>query len=303
MGLICLPKNQTSGTMLVDEYVHVNCIKFFMPRVWQKEKNMKKYLAVALAVVMLVACCAVLTACSETFTGTYSYENPWAPGSYYGCKVTVTVGGGKIKSVVVASDEESGWTNLSSGWTDKGIYEAAEEEYIASFKGVKVEDILAAEVEVNAKGVPTSVPAEYAVAGATQTSGRVVLAIQSALGKHTSVGSYSYENSRNPGSYYGCAVKVVVVDGKIDSLHVFSDDETGWHNLTPTWSNRDIYLTGEEAFLASFIGVEVADILAIEVTCKTSGAPETVGSETHMVTGATQSCGRVILAIQDALGE
>ncbi|MBO5772249.1 MAG: hypothetical protein J6R37_00395, partial [Clostridia bacterium] len=61
---------------------------------------MKKYLAVALAVVMLVACCAVLTACSETFTGTYHYANPYGEG-YYGCKVTVTVAGGKIKSVVV----------------------------------------------------------------------------------------------------------------------------------------------------------------------------------------------------------
>ncbi|MBO5772276.1 MAG: hypothetical protein J6R37_00535, partial [Clostridia bacterium] len=210
---------------------------------------------------------------------------------------------GAIESLSVFSDEATGWTNLSAGWGDREIYINAEEEYIAGFVGESVEDILAAEVEVKANGTPTSVPEEYAVAGATQTSGRVVLAIQSALGKHTAVGSYKYENSRNPGSYYGCAVKVVVVDGKIDSLHVFSDEETTWHNLTPTWSNRDIYLTGEEAFLASFIGVEVADILAIEVTCKESGQPETVGSETHMVTGATQSCGRVILAIQDALGE
>ncbi|MBQ2723494.1 MAG: hypothetical protein IJF72_02450, partial [Clostridia bacterium] len=153
---------------------------------------MKKYLAVVLAVVMAVACCAVLAGCTQpvTTTGSYHYENPWAAGTYYGCEATVTVKGDTIESVVISEDSATGWTNLSAGWGDKGIYEAAEEDYIASFTGVKVEDILAAEVELNAKGVPQSVTEAYLVAGATQTSGRVVLAIQSALGKHTSVGSY-----------------------------------------------------------------------------------------------------------------
>ena len=266
---------------------------------------MKKYLAVVLAVVMAVACCAVLAGCTQpvTTTGSYHYENPWAAGSYYGCEATVTVKGDTIESVVISEDSATGWTNLSAGWTDKGIYEAAEEDYIAGFAGESVEDVLAAEVELNAKGVPQSVTEAYLVAGATQTSGRVVLAIQSALGKHTAVGSYHSENPWAAGSYYGCAVKVVTnANGKITSVSVFSDEATGWTNLSAGWGDRQIYIDGETAFIASFANANISDVLGIAVTVNASGVPQTLGTTTHVVTGATQTCGRVILAVQAALG-
>ena len=265
---------------------------------------MKKYLAVVLAVVMAVACCAVLAGCTQpvTTTGSYHYENPWAAGTYYGCEATVTVKGDTIESVVISEDSATGWTNLSAGWTDKGIYEAAAEDYIAGFAGEAVEDVLAAEVELNAKGVPQSVTEAYLVAGATQTSGRVVLAIQSALGKHTSVGSYKYENPWAAGSYYGCAVKVVVVDGTIESVSVFSDEATGWTNLSAGWTDKGIYEAAAEDYIAGFAGEAVEDVLAAEVELNAKGVPQSV-TEAYLVAGATQTSGRVVLAIQSALGK
>ena len=143
---------------------------------------MKKILVLMLAFVMVFAACA-LTACGKeyTYTGEYKYENAWVPGAYYGVKVSVTVKGDKITAVEVTSENTDAYTNLSASWGDKALWEEGEEAFLASFAGMTVAEVNAVEVACAANGQPNTVTGMEYVTGATQSSGRVILAIQNAL--------------------------------------------------------------------------------------------------------------------------
>lgn len=151
---------------------------------------MKKILAIALAVVMLVSVFA-LTACgADTYTGECKYENAWVSGAYYGVKVDVAVSGGVIKSVKLYTDEETGWTATTTTWTtsegsnDLG-YDAtvaAYEDYLGRFVGKTVEEVKAI-VATATQGTQSVEGETYKLAGATQTSARIIVAIQNALSK------------------------------------------------------------------------------------------------------------------------
>lgn len=150
---------------------------------------MKKILVLALAIVMALSVVAFV-ACDagETYEGSYDYDNAWTPGQKYGCKVTVTVKAGVITKVVVADDTDT-YYNLSSGWTDKAKWQNGADAMINSFVGMSVEDvnkIVVAKAETPA-GQPASITGAPAalkvVAGATQSSGRLILAVQNALSK------------------------------------------------------------------------------------------------------------------------
>lgn len=151
---------------------------------------MKKILVIALAVVMLVSVFA-LTACAQpqTVTGECSYENKWAAGSFYGCKVDVTVKGNIITAVKLYTDEETGWHRTTASWKPADgqlgfeAAEAAYEKYLNdTFVGKTVEEVLA--IEATATQAEQSVKTEgWNLAGATQSAARIIVAIQNALGK------------------------------------------------------------------------------------------------------------------------
>lgn len=173
---------------------------------------MKKNLALVLvlALVMAVAVVAFAACGGETHDGEYSYENAYNPAQKYGCKVKVTVNNGTITKVVVVADTAD-FFNLSEGWKDKETGEDTQgkKDWIAkgdkmaqNFVGMKVEDVLAITVACqeetvgsadtyfsSVKGQPiaggiTGAPADLeVVTGATQSSGRLILAVQNALGK------------------------------------------------------------------------------------------------------------------------
>lgn len=164
---------------------------------------MKKILVLALAIVMALSVVA-LVACAEpqTVEGEYKYENPWTAGNYYGVKVSVTVQGNRISKVEITStdDPDDKYTNLSSGWTDEGkkTWNDGKADFLTSFEGLTVDEVKAIKVEKDANGAPNTAkdvdtikdaPASLKIVetaehtGATQSSGRVILAVQDALSK------------------------------------------------------------------------------------------------------------------------
>ncbi len=164
---------------------------------------MKKLLKV-LALVAVVACCAVAVAfagCGEsakTYDGEYKYENAWTAGNYYGVKVHVTVKEGKITKVTYDADTDT-MHNVTPTWDGHDVTVAALDSYLAKFEGKTVEEVKALKVKVEEGGAPSKVDQGQTLAaawlfdlsyvkdgktiktGATQTAGRFVLAIQDAL--------------------------------------------------------------------------------------------------------------------------
>ncbi len=126
-------------------------------------------------------------------------------------------------------------------------------------------------------------------------------------------GSYKYENSYHPGSYYGVNVTVTVEGDKITKV-VCDDDTDTMHNITPTWQeNADKGQLGHDKtvaalpdYLKKFEGMKVADVKALNVSKNDKGQPNTddaahTSQGALLLTGATQTSGRIILAVQDAL--
>ncbi len=171
---------------------------------------MKKILVIALVVVMLVSVFA-LTACDQTKTvsGEYKYENAWSKGKYYGVKVDVTVKGDVITKVVVTSENTDEYTNLSASWENKATWENGEAAFLASFEGKTIQDVLNIRVACAANGQPSSVEGFTAVAGATQSSGRTILAIQNAI-KQLGQSAYGRVHKK-----YAGKATVYVVKGKV----------------------------------------------------------------------------------------
>ena len=131
----------------------------------------------------------------KTYKGEYSYANAWTPPEKYGVKVNVTVKDGKIVSVTTEADTET-FYNVSAGWSDKQTAIDGLPGLLAKFEGKTVEDVLAIKVATDDKtdnaahtveGQPKTDDASKAaygdllITGATQTSGRVILAVQDAL--------------------------------------------------------------------------------------------------------------------------
>ena len=155
---------------------------------------MKKLIVIALAVVMALSLVLVLAACGEpeVVEGECSYTS-W--GHTYGVKVKVTVQGDKIKSVELVDYPD--WVRTTETWKEtqadeeKGTpyqlgYEKTEAAYaqwlVDSFKGEKVDTVLGWEAAATADGqsVGEGVPC---ITGATQSSARIIVAVQNALSK------------------------------------------------------------------------------------------------------------------------
>lgn len=117
-------------------------------------------------------------------------------------------------------------------------------------------------------------------------------------------GEYKYEAH---GHTYGVKVEVVVSGYTIDSVKIVESDYVQLSDANPdygwTEDSRKNYTDNEANFLKSFEGKKVADVKAYAVKV-TDGAPDKNGitaSGLDLITNATQSCGRVILAVQNAL--
>lgn len=151
---------------------------------------MKKILVIALAVVLALSVLAFV-ACEQpqTVTGECKYENSWVADAYYGAKVDVTVKGNTITAVKLYTDAETGWTRTTSTWEAAdgqlgyAAAEAAYEEWINKvFVGKTVAEVNAY-VATATQGTQTVETAAANLAGATQSSARIICAVQNALSK------------------------------------------------------------------------------------------------------------------------
>jgi major membrane immunogen (membrane-anchored lipoprotein) len=136
---------------------------------------------VLVAVIALMAVAMVACAKETVYVGEYSYANPWGEGTY-GVKANVTVKGDKIVKVELLSDAETGWIRTSTGWDDFQKTEDAYAAYLAGFAGKTVAEINAITVDKADTGIPSAVSG-LPLAGATQSAGRIILAVQNALSK------------------------------------------------------------------------------------------------------------------------
>ncbi len=159
---------------------------------------MKKLFKVMLLVVA-VACCACAMAfagCggSKTYEGEYHYANPWG-GNDYGVKVKVEVKDDKIQKVTLVDCD---YVVVTDSWADKAKWNDGVNALLAKYEGKTVAEVKAIEVKTNpetvgsadtyfsaVKGQPDNGQAlgGLLITGATQGSGRLVLAVQNALSK------------------------------------------------------------------------------------------------------------------------
>jgi major membrane immunogen (membrane-anchored lipoprotein) len=123
----------------------------------------------------------------------------------------------------------------------------------------------------------------------------------------TVTGECKYENKWSAGEYYGCKVDVTVQNGVITGVKLHTDEETGWHRTTASWTAAEGQLGFEAAeaaypeYLNKFVGKTVAEVLAVEATATAEG--QTVTTEGWNLAGATQSAARIIVAVQNALSK
>lgn len=146
-------------------------------------------------------------------------------------------------------------------------------------------------------------------------------------GAQTVTGQYDYYAHKGEENemHYGVKVNVTVKDGKITKVEI--DENSGLTQLTPSWTEpgHDAYEAGEAGLLQKYVGLDVDDVLAVDVQVRTEGenskfpasgwqpvgcpvedtvegyVPYVVDGETLLVDGATQSSGRLLLAVQNAL--
>ena len=171
---------------------------------------MKKLIVIALAVVLALTAFVALAACAkeETYDGEYSYYALNSTEKKYGVKVHVTVKGGVIMKVTADADTETFYNATApSQYSSWAGYEAwttgGQAAYLEKFVGLTVEEVKAIVVPVYEqddttvyapKGQPnhnigiSELPDALALpshddipTGATQSVGRIILAVQNAL--------------------------------------------------------------------------------------------------------------------------
>lgn len=138
--------------------------------------------------------------------------------------------------------------------------------------------------------------------GAVAALGVVGLA---ACGGNTTTleGEYHYANTYSAGAPdYGVKVEVTVNkdDNTIEKVEIVESD---YVQCTESWKDRNIYVNGEAELLAAYEGIGVDDVLAMTVTLDKNGIPTAVSESDLLITGATQSSGRLLKAVQDALAD
>ena len=155
--------------------------------------------------------------------------------------------------------------------------------------------------------------------GAVATAGVVGLAACGEKGISGSAkGEYSYESHNRT---YGIKVEVTVENGKITKVERLKHDWTEATDMVMgDWDGGANYNKEINNELKKFNGLSVDDVLDLEVAVTEEGAPETqktgsgedavanpdfmplvIGDTNLVLAGSTQSSGRLVLAVQDAL--
>lgn len=149
-------------------------------------KKLSKWLAVAVMAAMVAV---AAFGCSSTvrLEGAYSYTNY---GNTYGAKVLVTLHGNKISEVLMLNANDWVVATGPSVWTDettRNKYINNESHMLKAYQGHTVDEVLSWTVTTDTIGQPLSIDDAadpYVLcSGATQSSGRLLLAIQDALKK------------------------------------------------------------------------------------------------------------------------
>ena len=279
-------------------------------------KKTSKIVAVVVSALLVVAALFVLAACGTKLTGEAKYENTWVQGAYYGAKVDVTVKGDTITAVRLYTDEETGWTRTSASWTegqhagDLGFEktEAKYDEWIEeTFVGADIADVLSWSASATVDGQTVGSGVAH-ITGATQSSARIICAVQNALeqidGIKKVVGEYNYESY---GHTYGAKVNVYIRDGKVLAVKLLQDDETGWVRTTESWVEGtpagSLGFAKAEAAYAEWIQKTFVGKTVEEVNAYSASKDDWSISDGAKLAGATQSAVRIVLAVQNALSK
>ncbi len=142
-----------------------------------------------IAPLLLSAALVSLPACSQSksVTGEMHYTNY---GTEYGIRVNVEVQGDRIKSVKVVDSDYVEASEPMGSW-DPQVWNSGLSGLLAAYRGKYVSDVLAKEVVTDEKGAPlTSEDTgfndygdDFMITGATLGSGRLLIAVQTALKK------------------------------------------------------------------------------------------------------------------------
>ncbi|MDE5942765.1 MAG: FMN-binding protein [Clostridia bacterium] len=275
---------------------------------------MKKIFKVlSLLAISAVVCLGIVAfaACSKdsgtTYEGEYQYTSN---GNNYGIKVAVTVDDKETvtKVAILDSDYVEVTPALPQyGWEQSNVdnWNNNINTLLGKYTGKTVVELLAIEVEVE-----DSVPVDgqtfdgLVITGATQGSGRLLLAVQNALSKCpvTYTGEYHYNSN---GNEYGIKVSVVVTGGKITKVSILDSDYVEVTSALPQYgweqSNVDNWNNNIDNLLAQYNGKSVSDILAINVEVEDSVPADGQTFGGLVISGATQGSGRLLLAVQNAL--
>lgn len=116
----------------------------------------------------------------------------------------------------------------------------------------------------------------------------------------TYTGEYSYEAY---GTLYGVKVDVTVSDDKITAVKLYTDEESGMVRTSPSWQHFEATESAYPYYLKKFVGLTVSGVKALDITQSLSGAPIEISDKNFVISGATQTSGRIVLAVQDALSK
>ena len=155
-------------------------------------KKLFKTFALSVIACALCVCAAALSACggggTKTYNGTYVGEYSYVSGdTTYGIKVSVEVEDNVIQSVTkLESDLVDVTPPIPNVWTEENVANWNDNlsGLLEKYAGKTVAEIKAIKVTVNDTGAPTLAADKFdglVISGATQGSGRLLLAIQNAL--------------------------------------------------------------------------------------------------------------------------
>ncbi len=264
-------------------------------------KKIFKALAICALAGTMCAGMAAFAGCgddTETLAGEYSYVNPWDASSKYGIKVDVKVKDGKITKVTIV---DSDYIEVSDNWDDKAIWNDGVANLLKAYEGKDVMDVLKVGVSYDNDGVPQTVTDDtYVIAGATQGSGRLLLAVKAALLKleFTAAGEYSYPNPWDATSKYGVKVEVKFKDQKITKVTIVDSD---YIVVSSNWDDKAIWNDGVANLLKAYEGKTIQEVMMANVEVDGDKVPTTVSNDAFLITGATQGSGRLLLAVQNAI--
>ena len=118
--------------------------------------------------------------------------------------------------------------------------------------------------------------------------------VEDHLGERLSSGEYVHSAY---GSVYSVYVDIIVKDNLLFSVSV-DEKSNNYTKEHPNWDS-DLWLDEKDDFIDFLIGKNINEILSMNITIDEFGSPN--GGVADLITDATQSSGRLLLAIQNAI--